>query len=164
MNLDFNRQKAFIIGSTSGIGYAIAKSLASLGCKVVLNGRTQESVDNAIAKLCEEVPEAICSGLVCDFSEPSQIDRLMVALGSVDILVNNVGIYSDQDFFETSDKSWNEKWEVNVMREFVSAKRYYRRCLRTITGAFYSYPANAPFSPLRIFGVQRNQNSTSRAF
>jgi NAD(P)-dependent dehydrogenase (short-subunit alcohol dehydrogenase family) len=115
MNLDFNRQKAFISGSTSGIGYAIAQSLATLGCEVFLNGRTQESVDNAIAKLRGEVPEAKCSGLVCDFADTSQIDGLVAALGSVDILVNNVGIYTDQDFFDTSDESWNEQWEVNVM-------------------------------------------------
>jgi short-subunit dehydrogenase len=115
MNLDFNRQKAFISGSTSGIGYAIAKSLASLGCEVVLNGRTQESVDNAIAKLRGEAPEAKCSGLACDFADTAQSDGLVAALGSVDILVNNVGIYTDQDFFDTSDESWNEQWEVNVM-------------------------------------------------
>jgi NAD(P)-dependent dehydrogenase (short-subunit alcohol dehydrogenase family) len=115
MNLDFNQQKAFISGSTSGIGYAIAKSLASLGCEVVLNGRTQKSVDNAVTKLRGEAQEAKCSGLVCDFANNSQIDGLVAALGSVDILVNNVGIYTDQDFFETSDESWNEQWEVNVM-------------------------------------------------
>ena len=115
MNLDFSRQKAFISGSTSGIGYAISKSLASLGCEVVVNGRTQESVDNALVKLREEVPEAKCSGLVCDFADTSQIDALLDDLGSVDILINNVGIYTDQDFFETSDKSWTEQWEVNVM-------------------------------------------------
>ena len=115
MNLNFNGQKAFISGSTSGIGYAIAKSLASLGCEVVLNGRTQESVDNALVKLREEVPESKCSGLVCNFANISQIDALLEALGSVDILVNNVGIYTDQDFFETSDESWYQQWEVNVM-------------------------------------------------
>ena len=115
MNLDFNRQKAFISGSTSSIGYAIAKSLASLGCEVVLNGRTQKSVDNAVTKLRQEAPEAKCSGIVCDFSDTAQIDGLAAALGSVDILVNNVGIYTDQDFFDTSDESWNEQWEVNVM-------------------------------------------------
>jgi len=72
MNLDFKEQKAFISGSTSGIGFAIAQSLAILGC---------------------------------DFADTSQIDGLATALGSVDILVNNVGIYTDQDFFDTSDES-----------------------------------------------------------
>jgi NAD(P)-dependent dehydrogenase (short-subunit alcohol dehydrogenase family) len=115
MNLNFNGQKAFISGSTSGIGYAIAKSLASLGCEVVLNGRIQESVDCALVKLREEVPEAKCSGLVCDFADTSQIDTLLDDLGSFDILINNVGIYTDQDFFETSDKSWMHQWEINVM-------------------------------------------------
>ncbi len=106
MNLNFNGQKAFITGSTSGIGFAIAKSLASLGCEVVLNGRTQESVNKALVKLREELPETHCLGLVCDFADTSQIDALLEDLGHVDILVNNVGIYTDQDFFETSDKSW----------------------------------------------------------
>ena len=69
MNLDFTGQRAFISGSTSGIGYAIAKSLASLGCEVILNGRTQDSVDKAVEKLRKEVPETVCSGLVCDFAK-----------------------------------------------------------------------------------------------
>ena len=115
MNLDFKGQKAFISGSTSGIGYAIAKSLASLGCEVVVNGRTQESVDNALVKLSEDVPESRCSGLVCDFADTSQIDALLEDLGSIDILINNVGIYTDQDFFQTSDDSWTQQWQVNVM-------------------------------------------------
>ena len=115
MNLDFSRQKAFISGSTSGIGYAIAKSLASLGCEVVLNGRTQGSVDDALVKLREEAPESRCSGLVFDFADTSQIDVLLEDLDSVDILVNNVGVYTDQDFFETSDESWTQQWEINVM-------------------------------------------------
>jgi NAD(P)-dependent dehydrogenase (short-subunit alcohol dehydrogenase family) len=115
MNLNFNKQKAFISGSTSGIGFAIAQSLAILGCEVVINGRTRGSVDKALVKLRKEVPEVMCSGLVCDFADTSQIDALLNDLGHVDILVNNVGIYTDQDFFETSDKSWTEQWEVNVM-------------------------------------------------
>ena len=115
MNLDFKDQRAFISGSTSGIGYAIAKSLASLGCEVILNGRTQDSVDTAVAKLCQEVPGAICSGLSCDFADEEQVDTLVRALKSVDILINNVGIYTDQDFFETSEESWNKQWQVNVM-------------------------------------------------
>lgn len=105
MNLDFKEQKAFISGSTSGIGFAIAQSLAILGCEVILNGRAQKSVDKAVAKLCQKAPESKCSGLVCDFADTSQIDGLATALGSVDILVNNVGIYTDQDFFDTSDES-----------------------------------------------------------
>ena len=103
MNLDFKDQRAFISGSTSGIGYAIAKSLASLSCEVILNGRTQDSVDTAVDKLYQEVPGAICSGLACDFAQAEQVEALVLALKSVDILVNNIGIYTDQDFFETSE-------------------------------------------------------------
>jgi len=115
MNLNFKDQRAFISGSTSGIGYAIAQSLAYLGCEVILNGRAQDSVDKAITKLCKEAPGAVCSGLVCDFSETHQVNALVETLEGVDILVNNVGIYTDQDFFETTDESWNKQWQVNVM-------------------------------------------------
>jgi len=115
MNLDFKGQRAFISGSTSGIGYAITKSLASLGCEVILNGRTQDSVNKAVTKLCQEVPGTICSGLVCDFAKAEQVDALVGTLEGIDILVNNVGIYTDQDFFETSVEQWNNQWQVNVM-------------------------------------------------
>jgi NAD(P)-dependent dehydrogenase (short-subunit alcohol dehydrogenase family) len=115
MNLNFTGQRAFISGSTSGIGYAITQALASLGCEVILNGRTQDSVDKAVEKLRKETPRAICKGLACDFAKAEQVDALVGALADVDILVNNVGIYTDQDFLETSDESWNEQWQVNVM-------------------------------------------------
>jgi len=115
MNFNFKDQRAFISGSTSGIGYAITKSLASLGCEVILNGRTQDSVNKAVTKLCQEVPGTICSGLVCDFAKAEQVDALVGTLEGIDILVNNVGIYTDQDFFETSVEQWNNQWQVNVM-------------------------------------------------
>ena len=48
MDLQLNGKKALVTGSTAGIGYAIAASLAREGAQVVINGRTQNAVDRAI--------------------------------------------------------------------------------------------------------------------
>ena len=164
MNLDFNGQKAFISGSTSGIGYAIAKSLASAGCEVVLNGRTQESVGKALVKLREEVPESRCSGLVCDFANTSQIDALIDDLGGVDILVNNVGIYTDQDFFETSDESWTQQWEINVMSGVRLSKALLPKMLEKNYGRILFISSECAVLTPSNPSLQCNQNSASRAF
>ena len=164
MNLDFRRQKAFISGSTSGIGYAIAKSLASAGCEVVLNGRTQESVGKALVKLREEVPESRCSGLVCDFANTSQIDALIDDLGGVDILVNNVGIYTDQDFFETSDESWTQQWEINVMSGVRLSKALLPKMLEKNYGRILFISSECAVLTPSNPSLQCNQNSASRAF
>jgi NAD(P)-dependent dehydrogenase (short-subunit alcohol dehydrogenase family) len=51
MKIDVSEKTAIVTGSTGGIGFAIAKRLAQAGAAVVLNGRQQKAVDEAISKL-----------------------------------------------------------------------------------------------------------------
>ena len=115
MDLQLSNKIAFISGSTSGIGYATAKALAYEGVHVILNGRKEDGVNQAMEKLQNEVPEGKISGIAADFSAVQEVERLIDQLPELDILVNNVGIYSSQTFFETPDEDWNQQYEVNVM-------------------------------------------------
>lgn len=115
MDLQLNNKRAFISGSTSGIGYGVAKWLLAEGAAVVINGRSQESVQRAVDSLREDFPEGKISGLQSDFSKVEDIDRLIMDLGQVDILINNVGIYASQSFYEMSDEEWLRHFNVNVM-------------------------------------------------
>ncbi|HDY84664.1 MAG TPA: SDR family NAD(P)-dependent oxidoreductase, partial [Methylophaga sp.] len=54
MDLQLKNKKALVSGSTAGIGYAIAVSLAKEGAHVIINGRQQDSVDKAIAQIKQE--------------------------------------------------------------------------------------------------------------
>ena len=115
MDLQLKNKRAFISGSTKGIGRAIAQTLAEEGAEVIINGRSQDSIDTAIKKIKDEVSGAQVSGIVCDFAKPEQVQSLIKDLGSVDILVNNVGIFKEVDFLDTTDELWQEFYNINVM-------------------------------------------------
>ena len=115
MELHVRGKKAFISGSTQGIGYAVALALAEEGAEVVLNGRTADRVEAAVRRLRDAVPEAVVSGLAADFEEPDQVARLLSALGDVDILVNNVGVFELREFSDISDADWLRYVDINLM-------------------------------------------------
>ena len=115
MKIDLTGKTAIVSGSTSGIGYAIAKGLAQAGAEVVVNGRTTAAVEHAVAKLTSEVLQAKIRGVAADVGTADGCAELVAAQPFADILVNNVGIYGQQDFFEIPDAEWTRYFEVNVM-------------------------------------------------
>jgi len=115
MDLQLQNKKVFITGSTAGIGFATARSLAKEGASVVLNGRNEERLNQAIQKLEREFPDTKFAGIVTDFNDLHEVDNLLNKLPEIDILINNVGIYTSGSFFESADKDWYKQFEVNVM-------------------------------------------------
>ncbi len=115
MDLQLDGVRAFISGSTEGIGFAIARTLAEEGAAVVLNGRRAERVDAAVALLREAVPGADVTGLAADLADAARTRALVERLGRVDILVNNVGTFDVAPFAEVGDDEWARYIEVNLM-------------------------------------------------
>ena len=126
MDLQLNGKRAFISGSTQGIGYAVAQALASEGAAVVINGRSRSSVERAVQRLHVEIPDAVISGLAADFEDSDQVSQLLLSLGDLDILVNNVGLFELKAFEDISDDDWQRYFDVNVM----SGARLSRHALR----------------------------------
>lgn len=115
MKIELNTKRALVTASTSGIGFAIAKGLAEAGAEVVINGRSEGSVNDAVARLKSAVPNATVSGVAADLGSPGGVQTLVQGAGQIDVLVNNAGIYGTQDFFETDDDVWDNYWQTNVM-------------------------------------------------
>jgi NAD(P)-dependent dehydrogenase (short-subunit alcohol dehydrogenase family) len=115
MRIDLSGKTAVVTGSTAGIGFAIAKGLAESGAAVVVNGRSQAAVDKAVAAVGRDVPGATLRGVAADLGSAAGCATLHAAEPAADILVNNVGIFALQDFFETPDSEWTRFFEVNVM-------------------------------------------------
>jgi NAD(P)-dependent dehydrogenase (short-subunit alcohol dehydrogenase family) len=82
---------------------------------VVVNGRRDATVDEAVAALRRALPGADVRGVTADVGTAEGCALLLQAEPSADILVNNVGIFGPQDFFETEDEVWTRFFEVNVM-------------------------------------------------
>lgn len=115
MDLRLTGQHAFVSGSTQGIGYAIAETLAAEGAAVTLNGRDASRVDAAVARLLAAHPEARIHGLACDFSDAEAVEQLGERLERVDLLVNNVGLFDVGDFADATDDDWQRYLDVNLM-------------------------------------------------
>lgn len=115
MKIDLSGKTAIVTGSTKGIGLATAKGLAACGATVLVNGRKQQDVDAAIAAIMEAVRGSHAIGFAGDLGTAKGCDELVAAQSACDILVNNVGIFGPQDFFETPDSEWFRFFEVNVM-------------------------------------------------
>lgn len=101
--------------STGGIGFAVAKGLAEAGAAVVINGRSEGSVNAVVTRLLSEIPGASVTGVAADLSTAPGVATLLAGVSDIDILVNNAGIYETQDFFETGDDVWDNYWHTNVM-------------------------------------------------
>jgi NAD(P)-dependent dehydrogenase (short-subunit alcohol dehydrogenase family) len=125
MEMRLQGRTAFVSGSTEGIGYAIASALTGEGVRVTINGRDAARVEASVARLREEHPGSDPAGLVADFADAAQVARLLDALGEVDVLVNNVGLFGLADFDTTDDAEWMRYLDVDLM----SGVRLSRRLL-----------------------------------
>jgi len=114
MDLQLKGKAALITGSTGGIGYGIAKALLNEGAQVIINGRTQASVDRAIASLTQATGKAPL-GFAADMSKVDDIARLVKAYPNIDILVNNVARFAFHEFTQSTDQDWYDTFDLNVM-------------------------------------------------
>ncbi|NII56176.1 SDR family oxidoreductase [Luteibacter sp. SG786] len=124
MQIDLSKRTAIVTGSTAGIGLAIATGLAKAGASVVITGRTQARVDEAIAAVKKDVPNAKVSGVAADLGTKEGADALIKAVPQIDILVNNLGIFEPRDFFEIDDAEWTRFFDVNVISGVRLSRHY----------------------------------------
>jgi NAD(P)-dependent dehydrogenase (short-subunit alcohol dehydrogenase family) len=115
MDLKLENKTALVTGSTAGIGLAIALGLAREGARVTVNGRTQKRVDDALTHVRSNLPGAKVEGIAADLGTAAGCDALVRRLPSVDILINNLGIFEPKSFEEIPDADWQRFFEVNVM-------------------------------------------------
>jgi NAD(P)-dependent dehydrogenase (short-subunit alcohol dehydrogenase family) len=110
MDLQLKDKLALVTGSTAGIGYAIAEALVREGARVIVNGRTQAAVSEAVAKM-----GGGAIGFAGDLSDAGKAAELVRQYPDVEILVNNLGIFDPKPFEEIPDEEWMRFFDVNVV-------------------------------------------------
>ena len=124
MDLKLTGKTALVTGSTAGIGFAIAKALATEGAHVYVNGRTKERVDAAMAAIRSHTAAAKVEGIAADFSNAAGAEAVIAKLPAVDVLVNNMGIFEPKPFLEIPDADWHRFFEINVMSGVRLSRHY----------------------------------------
>jgi NAD(P)-dependent dehydrogenase (short-subunit alcohol dehydrogenase family) len=130
MDLGIEGKLALISGSTLGIGRAIAEALLEEGARVIVNGRNERTVGEAVAALSRR-GEAY--GVAADLATAEGARQLVEAagrIGAVDILVNNVGYFEVKPFADITDRDWLDMFELNVMSGVRLARALFPAMLR----------------------------------
>jgi NAD(P)-dependent dehydrogenase (short-subunit alcohol dehydrogenase family) len=123
MDLQLEGKLALVTGSTAGIGYAIAEVLAREGARVIVNGRTEKAVIDAVAAIAASTGGTV-AGFAGDLGTAAAAEALASRHPDVEILVNNLGIFEPRPFGEISDADWHRFFEVNVVSGARLARLY----------------------------------------
>ncbi|MCX7843658.1 MAG: SDR family oxidoreductase [Clostridia bacterium] len=118
MDLGIKGKIAFVGGSSSGLGEAVAKSLALEGVNVILSARDQKGLDRVSSEIRNESDVEVFT-VQADFSKPADLERVvretLMRFGHVDILFNNTGGPPSCRFEETTADMWTQSYRMLLM-------------------------------------------------
>lgn len=134
MNLKLEDKTALVTGSTAGIGFAIARSLAGEGTRVIVNGRTEARVSEAIASIRRSHPNAKLEPFAANLTNAEAATEAARRFPSIDILVNNLGVYEPKPFEQITDDDWYAIIEANFMSGVRLSRHYMSRMKATKWG------------------------------
>ena len=127
MELGLKGKAALVTASSKGIGYGVAKVLASEGCRVVISSRSIDSISRARDQIVEETGNREVYAFSADLTVKEDVDRLVKnaseKLGSVDILAYNTGPPKPGTFNELSEADWDYGVKMLLMNAVGLAKR-----------------------------------------
>jgi 3-oxoacyl-[acyl-carrier protein] reductase len=137
---------ALVTGAGRGIGAAIAVLFGRLGARVAINYREDESSAEATAKAVRDTG-AETMALRADVSHPAEADRLIAeteaALGPLDILVVNQGIWKRASIAEMTQDEWNETLSVNLGGAYALCHHASRRMVPRRRGTIITIASTA---------------------
>lgn len=175
--LNFQGRLVLVTGSTLGIGRAIAEKFYTLGANVIINGRTQATVEKAIKEITDAYSQTTTStttseasaapsastpsptvtkgklfGAACDFGSPEGVDKLVKILDEeikapLDVLVNNVGIFETKPFEEITDEEWLRFFNVNILSGVRLSRVFLPKMLERNSGSIIFVSSEAAYAP-----------------
>lgn len=130
MDLGLDGKVALVAASSRGLGFAAARQMVQEGAHVVVCGRTEESVNDAVDSLQAKSKHTLgAQGLVADVTVPADVERLVTytveSFGGLDIVITNAGGPPGGTF----DSVHVEQWEHGVELTLLSAVRLIREAL-----------------------------------
>jgi len=141
----FKDQRVFVSGSAKGIGQAIAAAFVHAGAVTIVHSRSEKSAMEARDRLGAQ--HAVWGDLSTSAGADEVVGQLSV-IGAVDVLVNNAGIFSSEDFFKLEDSVWLDYYQTNVMSMVRLCRAIMPSMLERNRGAIINIASEAGIKPL----------------
>jgi 3-oxoacyl-[acyl-carrier protein] reductase len=145
MDLGLVGRTALVTASTGGIGLRIAATLAAEGADVIVNGRSADRVARAVDTLAADGGSV--TGLVGDAGTAPGCAEIIEQRPDVDILVNNLGIYTPVPIDESTDEQWLDLFGINVLSGVRLTRHYIGGMLARGTGRVVFISSEAALTP-----------------
>lgn len=148
MDLGLKDQRVLVTGSASGIGKATAQTFLEEGAKVIVHGLTEDEVEACVKDLS---PSGDVVGKAGDLTDPDQASALLAfaqTQGDIDVLVNNVGIFSVKAFEDLTDADWMRYFDTNVLSAVRLSRVILPSMLKRGAGAIVNLASEAGVKPL----------------
>lgn len=120
---DLSGRTALVTGSTSGLGFEMARALARQGARVLVNGRDAARLDAACAELVASVPGAEIVPCVFDVGDGATVDAALRKAPAIDILINNAGARDRRPFLDLEDTDLARLVDVMMLAPAAMARR-----------------------------------------
>lgn len=148
MNLGLKNKLVLVTGSGSGIGKATAQVYLEEGARVIVHGLTAGEVAACVEDLSHL---GSVRGKAGDLTHPADAEALCAFAqehGEVDVLVNNVGVFSTKPFEDLTDGDWMRVFDINVMSAVRMSRVFLPAMLRRGTGSIINMASEAGVKPL----------------
>ncbi len=135
--VDLKGKVAIVTGGSRGIGRAIAKALASVGCSVVITYKSSsQQAQEVVEEILKEGSKAFAFQADSAKFEDSQrvVDEVLKIFGKIDILINNAGITRDNLFIRMSESEWDDVIETNLKGVFNFTKAVIKHMIAQRSG------------------------------
>ena len=134
----FENKTALVTGASRGIGFAVAKKLASEGANIVIVDYCAEEDGLKSAEQLSESCGVKVSFYRCDVSDfersKETVDKIIEECGGIDILVNNAGIVRDKLMLKMGEDDFDAVINVNLKGTFNMIKHTYTHFMRKRAG------------------------------
>jgi 3-oxoacyl-[acyl-carrier protein] reductase len=158
MNVDLSGKSVLVTGGTRGIGRATVEAFASTGARVAFTYRSSADTADALAEdlQAQGVDALALQGDVADpAAAQDNVDAVLDAWDTLDVLVNNAGITRDGLMLRLSEDDWDAVLDTNLKGVFNFAKAAYRPFMRQRSGTMVNVSS--------VVGVMGNPGQTNYA-